>query len=216
MCIEKENKVISPFTFTTNTEDSGLKSIYHKPGGIDVVAAWSTDKGTMERKLLVSVVLPDGEVSDIHEYAPKKLTSYKSMMDLADMMGIDGVVDVQKVYEALKEYKDILNTIEMGSGKCSVRQAHRLLTEQVIKYMEPGKVFIQDGYGNIEYTYLPRLLDKLGLGYSRLELAKNFRFWGLIRCNNGTGHLNSFKIKSKWYFSFKLADLDSEEGGEQA
>lgn len=213
-----EQKNIARNTFIINPEDNGFEGIYTNQKGVAIAAVIHKDEGTMECKVVVAAVYPDGEVSRIHEYSPKKLTSYRAMMDLADMADIDGEEEVKTIYKALdvRRKNGTLKTVGIGNEKCGIRKAYQALTEYVTRNKQPGLVFIEDGYGNIEYKYLTSVLNDLQLGYTRLELAKNLRAWGLIRWNNGTGHNNTFKIKRKWYLSFKLADLDSLEGGERA
>ena len=76
-------------------------------------------------------------------------------------------------------------------------------------------MFIKDGYGNILSKYLPKVLDKLELGYTRLELERNFKAWGLLRVNKGTGHEYAYRINTgsvnDWYFSFVLPEQSSNE-----
>ena len=201
---------------STYAQDSdGLAYICEKPDGPTIVGAWSRDVGTMERKLLLALAYPDGEVSPVHEYAPSTLTTQKGLRDLENMDGVEAG-DIGGIYRAIQESWDCLPVRGMGSGKCSIRQAHLALTEYVREYLEPGKVFITNSFGNIRSSYLQTVINKLQLGFTRLELQKNFRAWGLLRVNNGTGHMYSFRINtpevSDWFFSFKLAE--DEEGGE--
>lgn len=178
-----------------------------KEGGPAIVGAWSKDTGTMERRLKLALVYPDGEVSPIREYAQSKLVNAKALNDLADLDGISTEL-IEGIFEAVKNKKDTLSVQDDRSGKCSLRQAYRELCEYVDRYEEPGRVFVRDGYGNILATYLPSVLDKLDLGYTRMELQKNFKAWGLIRVNTGTAHEYSYKINTgsanDWFFSFKL------------
>ena len=179
----------------------------NKDGGPTIMGAWSKDTGTMERRLKLALVYPDGEVSPIREYAQSKLVNAKALKDLADLDGI-GTELIESIYKVVMEKKDELSVQADGNGKCSLSQAYMELCEYVSNYEEPGRVFIRDGYGNILATYLPSVLDKLDLGYTRLELQKNFKAWGLIRVNNGTKHPYSYKINTgsanDWFFSFKL------------
>ena len=102
-----------------------------------------------------------------------------------------------------------------SEGKSSLCEVYRALCEYVGQYEEPGRVFVRGDYGNILASYLQTVLDKLELGYTRLELQKNFKAWGLLRTNQGTGHVYSYKINTgsanDWYFSFKV-----QEGSEAA
>lgn len=181
----------------------------NKEGGPTIMGAWSKDVGTMERRLNLALVYPDGEVSPIHEYAQSKLTNANALKDLADLDGI-GVELIAAIYATVMKKKDELSVQTDGCGKCSLQQSYQELCEYVFNYEEPGRVFIRDGYGNILATYLQSVLDKLDLGYTRLELQKNFKAWGLIRVNNGTKHPYSYKINTgianDWYFSFKLPE----------
>lgn len=202
-------------------ENSGLKAIYTKEDGTTVAGAWSKDCGTKGRKLILALAYADGEISPILEYSPSKLLSTsidkapKALNNLGDMAGLTSA-DVLKVYQAILENKDTLTVQLIGNGKCSINQARRELTEYVVRFMEPEKVFIDGEYGCIKADYLQTVIDKLELGYKPLELKRNFKVWGLIRFSERAGHLYTYKIKRNYYFSFKLANLDSEEGGEWA
>lgn len=207
-----ENKKMNirlPFDVkNTMTEICGIKN------GPTIMGAWGKDSGTMERRLKLALVYPDGEVSPIHEYNQSKLTSAKALSDLADMDGVS-VKLVEGIYEAIMKKKDTLMVQADGSGKCSLRQVYEELCQYVDDYEEPGKVFIKDGYGNILSKYLPKVLDKLELGYTRLELERNFKAWGLLRVNKGTGHEYAYRINTgsvnDWYFSFVLPEQSSNE-----
>ena len=196
----------SNMPFDTETTMQKICAV-NKEGGPAIMAAWSKDTGTMERRLRLALLYPDGEVSPIREYAQSKLVNAKALKDLADLDGISAEL-IGSIYEVVMKKKDELSVQADGSGKCSLRQAYFELCEYVSSYEEPGRVFVRDGYGNILATYLPSVLDKLDLGYTRLELQKNFKAWGLIRVNNGTKHPYSYKINTgsanDWFFSFKL------------
>ncbi len=216
------NKITGITTFGKGIDlpKNNMTAVYFKEGGPTVVAAWSKDEGTKERKLMLALAYPDGkgnhDVSPIREYAPSKLTSEKALADLANMDGVDSE-DIKGIFEAIQKTMPVLMVERMGEGKCSIRQAYKELSGYVRQYMEPGKVFIDaedKRYGNILAPYLQTVIDKLELGYNRLELQKNFRAWGLLRVNNGTGHSYTYKIGSGWYFSFKLSK--EEKGGEAA
>ena len=199
---------INNFNLPFGTETTMQKiCAVNKDGGPAIVGAWSKDTGTMERRLKLALVYPDGEVSPIREYAQSKLVNAKALKDLADLDGI-GTELIESIYKVVMEKKDELSVQADGNGKCSLRQAYAELCEYVSSYEEPGRVFVRDGYGNILATYLPGVLDKLDLGYTRLELQKNFKAWGLIRVNNGTKHPYSYKINTgsanDWFFSFKI------------
>lgn len=216
MYTEQKNNVVNKLL-----ENSGLKAIYTKEDGTSVVGTWSKDCGTMGRKLTLALAYANGEVSSILEYSPSKLIptgkdkAPKALSTLGDMAGLTSA-DVLKIYQAILEKKDTLPVQIARDGKCSVLQAQRELTVYVTRYKEPEKVFIDGEYGCIKASYLKTVIEKLNLGYEPLELERNFKFWGLIRFSERAEHLYTFKIKRHYYFSFKLADLDSEEGGEQA
>lgn len=197
--MNNEMNIILPF----ETDTTMQKICAVKNGGPTIMGAWSKDTGTMERRLKLALVYPDGEVSPIMEYAQSKLVNAKALKNLADLDGIEAEL-IEGIYKVVMDKKNSLAVQADGNGKCSLRQAYRELCEYVSNYEEPRRVFIRDGYGNILATYLPSVLDKLELGYNRLELQKNFKAWGLIRVNNGTGHQYSYKIGDDWYFSFKL------------
>lgn len=168
----------------------------------------------MERRLKLALVYPNGEVSPIREYSQSKLSGAKALNDLADLDGVKPEL-ITSIYLAVREKMETLAVQTDSDGKCSLCETYRALCEYVEQYEEPGRVFIRDGYGNILASYLPTVLDKLELGYTRLELQKNFKAWGLLRTNQGTGHVYSYKINTgsanDWYFSFKL-----QEGSEAA
>lgn len=186
-----------------------MKKVLSLNNGPDIMAVWGRDTGTMERRLKLAVRYPNGEISPIREYQQSKLTSPKALRDLADLDGVS-LEFVEKIYQSIMEKKDTLQTQSDGSGKCSLLQAYRELCEYVRRYEEPGRIFIKDGYGNILSTYLQNVLDKLELGYTRLEIQKNFKVWDWLRSNEGTGHVYAYKINTgsanNWYFSFKLSD----------
>lgn len=217
---------ITPFNSyaegTTFQVANSMTPIYSTSDGTTIAVEWGEDTGTKERKLLLAVVYADGEVSPIREYNPSKLVSPGRdkppavLKELADLAGLK-TSDVQPIYLAYKAFSKTKGAIKIqntSGEKCSLQQAHRELTEYVCQYMEPDKVFVHEGYGNIDYTYMPTVLSTLLLGYSRLELSKNFQAWGLLRTNAGTGHAYTYKIKRKWYFSFRLADMAGETGGD--
>lgn len=195
------------FNLPFDTETTMQKICTVKNGGPTIVGAWSKDTGTMERRLKLALVYPDGEVSPIREYAQSKLVNAKALKDLADLDGIEAEL-IESIYKVVMDKKNALSVQADGNGKCSLRQAYMELCEYVSNYEEPGRVFIRDGYGNILSTYLQNVLDKLDLGYTRLELQKNFKAWGLIRVNKGTNHPYSYGINTgsanNWFFSFKL------------
>lgn len=195
-------------------DNSLMQEICTIEKGPTIVGAWGKDTGTMERRLKLAFVYPNGEVSPIREYSQSKLSGAKALNDLADLDGMKPEL-ITSIYLAVREKMETLAVQTDSDGKCSLCETYRALCEYVEQYEEPGRVFIRDGYGNILASYLPTVLDKLELGYTRLELQKNFKAWGLLRTNQGTGHVYSYKINTgsanDWYFSFKL-----QEGSEAA
>lgn len=195
-------------------ENTLMQEIYTTENGPTIVGAWGKDVGTMEQRLRLALVYPDGEVSPIMEYSKSKLANINTIMGLVDLDGIQRKM-IGKIHMNIMNKLDELAVQQDSSGKCSVRQAYQELCDYVEQYEEPGRVFIKDGYGNILASYLQTVLNKLELGYTRLELQKNFKAWGLLRTNQGTGHVYAYKINTgsanDWYFSFKL-----QEGSEAA
>jgi hypothetical protein len=191
-----------------------MQEIYTIEKGPTIVGAWGKDAGTMERRLKLAFVYPNGEVSPIKEYSQSKLSNAKALNNLADLDGVKPELIIS-IYLAVREKMETLAVQTDSDGKCSMCETYRTLCEYVEQYEEPGRVFVRDGYGNILASYLQTVLDKLGLGYTRLELQKNFKAWGLLRTNQGTGHVYSYKINigsaNDWYFSFKM-----QEGSEAA
>lgn len=195
-------------------DNSLMQEIYTIKKGPTIVGAWGKDAGTMERRLKLAFVYPNGEVSPIKEYSQSKLSNAKALNNLADLDGVKPELIIS-IYSAVREKMETLAVQTDSDGKCSLCETYRTLCEYVEQYEEPGRVFVRDGYGNIIASYLQTVLDKLGLGYTRLELQKNFKAWGLLRTNQGTGHVYSYKINigsaNDWYFSFKM-----QEGSEAA
>lgn len=195
-------------------DNSLMQEIYTIKKGPTIVGAWGKDAGTMERRLKLAFVYPNGEVSPIKEYSQSKLSNAKALNNLADLDGVKPELIIS-IYSAVREKMETLAVQTDSDGKCSLCETYRTLCEYVEQYEEPGRVFVRDGYGNILASYLQTVLDKLGLGYTRLELQKNFKAWGLLRTNQGTGHVYSYKINTgsanDWYFSFKM-----QEGSEAA
>lgn len=187
--------------------DTGMQEICTIENGPTIVGAWGKDTGTMVRRLKLAFVYPDWEISPIKEYSPSKLSNAKILNDLADMDGVRLEL-IADIYSAIMEKLETLAVQEDSDGKCSFSEAYRALCKYVEQYEEPGRVFTRDGYGNILASYLQTVLDRLELGYTRLELEKNFKAWNLLRTNRGTGHVYSYKINTgsanDWYFSFKL------------
>lgn len=195
-------------------DSSLMQEICTIENGPTIVGAWGKDTGTMERRLKLAFVYPDGEVSPIREYSQSKLSDARALKDLANLDGVKPEL-IASIYSAVREKMETLAVQTDSDGKCSLCETYRALCEYVAQYEEPGRVFIKDGYGNILASYLQTVLDKLELGYTRLELQKNFKAWGLLRTNQGTGHVYAYKINTgsanDWYFSFKL-----QEGSEVA
>ena len=195
-------------------DNSLMQEIYTIKKGPTIVGAWGKDAGTMERRLKLAFVYPNGEVSPIKEYSQSKLSNAKALNNLADLDGVKPELIIS-IYSAVREKMETLAVQTDSDGKCSLCETYRTLCEYVEQYEEPGRVFVRDGYGNILASYLQTVLDKLELGYTRLELQKNFKAWGLLRTNQGTGHVYSYKINTgsanDWYFSFKV-----QEGSEAA
>ena len=193
-------------------KDGEMKELYQVSNGPTVVGAWGLDVGTKEMKLKLALVYPDGEVSPVREYSKQKLYSgAKVLKDLTDFYGITAKA-VEEIFKAVIQNQNGLSLQTDGSGKCSLLQAYQALCEYVAEYEEPGKVFIREGYGYILATYLDDVIKRLGLGYSRLELQKNFKAWGLLRTSDKTGHVYTVAIKmfgvNNWYFSFRLPEDD--------
>lgn len=193
-------------------ESGEMKELYQVSNGPTVVGAWGLDVGTKEMKLKLALVYPDGEVSPVREYSKQKLYSgAKVLKDLTDFYGITAKA-VEDIFKAVIQNQNGLSLQTDGSGKCSLSQAYQALCEYVAEYEEPGKVFIREGYGCILATYLDDVIKRLGLGYSRLELQKNFKAWGLLRTSDKTGHVYSVALKmfgvNNWYFSFRLPKDD--------
>ena len=205
----RENKIVKLFC-----ANSLMQEIYRTGKGASIIGAWSRDIGTKECRLKLAIVYPDGEVSPIREYPKSKLTDRKCLNDLANMDGVTAM-EIEAIHTAVFEQAPQLKIQADSDGKSSLIDVYRTLCEYVKQYEEPGRVFIRDGYGNILASYLQTVLDKLELGYTRLELQKNFKAWGLLRTNQGTGHVYSYKINTgsanDWYFSFRL-----QEGSEAA
>lgn len=189
-------------------KNSKMQKIYQVPDGPTVMGAWGLDVGTKEMKLKLVVVFSDGEISPVREYSKQKLYSgAKVLKDLTDFYGITAKA-ADHIFKAVIQNQNNLSLQTDGSGKCSLSQAYQMLCEYVAEYEEPGKVFIRDSYGCILTTYLDEIINRLELGYSRLELQKNFKAWGLLRTSDKTGHVYSVAIKifgvNNWYFSFRL------------
>lgn len=205
----QENKIVKLFCTS-----SLMQEIYRTRTGAAIIGAWSRDIGTKECRLKLAIVYPDGEVSPIREYPKSKLTDKKCLNDLANMDGVTAM-EIEAIHRAVFEQASQLTIQADSNGKSSLIDVYRALCEYVKQYEEPGRVFIRDGYGNILASYLQTVLDKLELGYTRLELQKNFKAWGVLRTNQGTGHVYSYKINTgsanDWYFSFRL-----QEGSEAA
>lgn len=186
-----------------------MREVCQLENGVVVVGAWGKDVGTMERRLKLAVVYPDGAISPLHEYQKRKLTSPKALSDLADL---DGVAPqrVEEIFKAVMEKQRDLCVQTDGSGRCDMAQAYQALCEYVREYEEPGKVFIRDGYGNILATHLQSVIDRLELGLGRLELQKNFKAWGLLQTSERASHVYAYAINTgsanNWFFSFKLLD----------
>ena len=195
-------------------DNSLMQEIYTIKKGPTIVGAWGKDAGTMERRLKLAFVYPNGEVSPIKEYSQSKLSNAKALNNLADLDGVKPELIIS-IYSAVREKMETLAVQTDSDGKCSLCETYRTLCEYVEQYEEPGRVFVRGDYGNILASYLQTVLDKLELGYTRLELQKNFKAWGLLRTNQGTGHVYSYKINTgsanDWYFSFKV-----QEGSEAA
>ena len=195
-------------------DNSLMQEIYTIKKGPTIVGAWGKDAGTMERRLKLAFVYPNGEVSPIKEYSQSKLSNAKALNNLADLDGVKPELIIS-IYSAVREKMETLAVQTDSDGKRSLCETYRTLCEYVEQYEEPGRVFVRGGYGNILASYLQTVLDKLELGYTRLELQKNFKAWGLLRTNQGTGHVYSYKINTgsanDWYFSFKM-----QEGSEAA
>ena len=195
-------------------DNSLMQEIYTIKKGPTIVGAWGKDAGTRERRLKLAFVYPNGEVSPIKEYSQSKLSNAKALNNLADLDGVKPELIIS-IYSAVREKMETLAVQTDSDGKCSLCETYRTLCEYVEQYEEPGRVFVRGGYGNILASYLQTVLDKLELGYTRLELQKNFKAWGLLRTNQGTGHVYSYKINTgsanDWYFSFKM-----QEGSEAA
>lgn len=192
-------------------DNSIMQEIYRTEKGLVIIGAWGKDVGTMKRRLKLVFVYPNGAISPIQEYPQGKLTDAKALKDLADLDGVRPDM-LKSIYTAIMESMDKLPVQEDSDGTCSIYEAYRMLCEYVEQYEEPGRVFIKDGYGNILASYLQTVLDRLELGYTRLKLEKNFKVWGLLRTNQGTGHVYSYKINTgsanDWFFSFKLLKGD--------
>lgn len=200
---EIQNAIISTDNMQQAIEDIGLTEIYTTEEGVWVVAAWNKDEGTKEKRLILSLLDSKGEFSPFLEYKKSKLGSEKVFQDLLDMDGI-GEEDIPKIYKGFREKQATLTEKVGGEGKCSLTEAYLALCEYVTEFMEPGLAFIKDGYGFILASYLPTVLDRLSIGYGKLELQKNFKALNLLQVNNGTMHPYSYKVKDKWYFSFRL------------
>ena len=124
-----------------------MAKVYEVAGGPVVFGAWSRDVGTMERRLKLALVYPDGEISPVREYAKQKLTEAKALNDLADLDGIAPKM-VNEIFEAVMKQHRNLPVQGDRNGQCSIMQAYQALCEYVADYEEPGRVFIRDGYGN--------------------------------------------------------------------
>lgn len=184
-----------------------MAKVYEVAGGPVVFGAWSRDVGTMERRLKLALVYPDGEISPVREYAKQKLTEAKALNDLADLDGIASKM-VNEIFEAVMKQHCNLPVQGDRNGQCSIMQAYQALCEYVAEYEEPGRVFVRDDYGNILSSYLECVLKRLELGFTRLELQKNFKAWGLLRTSDKAGHVYAYAIKTgsanNWFFSFRL------------
>lgn len=212
---------------TTNTEevkavavstpfhsDSKLTHIVTLRDYVHIMGVLSKDVATMERRLRLVLVYESGEVSTFHEYRLSKL-SEKALADLTDMDGICRY-DIEDILKAIGQKLNQLNTMTDREKKCSVMQVYRELCKYVSTREQPGEVFVLDGYGHIDYKYLPKVLDKLDCGYERLEVAKAFKTFGLLRTQNGTGHEYAYNVNNRrylakgWYFAFKLMNGEDE------
>lgn len=188
--------------------ESKLTEVYAIKKGPIIMAAYEKNTGTMERRLMLTLVYPDEGFSATKEYIPSKLKDYMSMINLVDMCGVDRE-EIKNIYDAvMKKEKDIVEW-EGGSGKCSMWQVYQELCEYVGRYTEPGKVFVKDGYGYICSTYLQTVLDKLELGCSRLSVEKFFKMLDLLRTNaEACHHPYTYAVsqgrKRVWFFTFKL------------
>lgn len=188
--------------------DNTMLELCRTKDSVSIVAAWNRDVCTKEKKLMVSVVYPDGECSPIHEYAPSKIT-VKGLSDLGDLDGLSPEM-LPKIFEVINQKKANLPVQNGGSGACSMTQVYHKLCHYVLTYEQPGVVFVSDGYGNIHTDHLQSVLDKLAVGHKRLTVQKNFKAWQLLRASDAAGHPYAYKINrgnaKGWYFSFKLPE----------
>lgn len=202
--------VNSNFSFLAG---QAMKEILIVDKGAKVMGAWGKDDGTKVCKLKLALVYPNGEVSPIRSYPKSKLTSSKAIQDLTDLDGVRRE-HLDQIMNKLVTLKDKLPVQTDGSGKCSMTYVYSALCSYVRDYEEPRKVFIRDGYGNIQASYLQTVLDRLDLGYSRHEVEQNLSAWSLLRANPRAGHPYSYAInlgqKNDWFFSFKLPDMEEE------
>ena len=207
-----QQNVNNPFELS-----GAMQEIYKTKDGVSVMGAWSRDVSTKERKLMISLVYPDGERSPIHEYAPSKITA-KGLSDLGDLDGLSPEI-IPELCKMIQQMKDTLPMQNGGSGTCSIMQAYYALCNYVQTYEQPGEVFVSDGYGNILAKNLQSVLERVVPGYRRLTVEKNFKAWQLLRVGEASGHPYDYPIKKggtlRWYFSFKLPVQEDAVQGEE-
>ena len=120
-------------------DNSLMQEIYTIKKGPTIVGAWGKDAGTMERRLKLAFVYPNGEVSPIKEYSQSKLSNAKALNNLADLDGVKPELIIS-IYSAVREKMETLAVQTDSDGKCSLCETYRTLCEYVEQYEEPGRV----------------------------------------------------------------------------
>ncbi|MFV0239788.1 MAG: hypothetical protein ACK5H4_07075 [Lacrimispora sphenoides] len=217
--MQQTNELVNQMQLSPFKVKSNMHSIYTTDEGVTIAGVWNNDVGTKAQQLNLAVIYQDGEVSPIHEYSKSKLTQPKALADLGNLCGID-IAQLEPIYKQLKKDLKVLPVQNGGSGKISLKQAYLALCEHVDRYAAPGKVFCDQNYGYILASDLQSVLDKLEIGYTRLELEKNFKVWGLLQVSEKADHPYSYMVgkakaggHSDWFFSFKLPGTGSKKGG---
>ena len=178
--------------------------------------SWDRHSAKAYRLCLV-FIYPDG-LSDVKQYRLSKLTSPTALRDLLDM---DGMTEgaIKNLYAAIMKHKDTLVTQADNAGKQPLVEVYRELCDYVRTYCEPGRVFVRGEFGYIHSAVLQRVIDRLQLGYARLELEKALKLMGLLVTSENSGHPYScavnIKGRTEWFLAFKLPNTEQEVVYEQ-
>ncbi len=164
--------------FETATE------IYKNKKEYKVLAVRLVDKSSMNQSIGLVVESSDGRWSEIKRVKKSGLKSGNILNFLLDMEGSFDFEDVNNTRSRLIEKYSALEELDV-TEKVDIQT----IIKEIIQYAkERLQLHTDEGYIDIEKKKFQEMVSEQDWGYSKLELLKVLKAYGILRANKGRNY----------------------------